>query len=125
MKIKYWGTEEPYFLFESDGDDYYEPIKTSNAVNSIYIEYESNSDKNKSLSIKEYLNKIRPYLTDMIKTQGERKIELTVAIGFMSSEDSEDSNENSLHIKRWNHWRTFWISFAKVSRTIRRINERK
>ena len=36
----------------------------------------------------------------MIKTQGERKIELTVAIGFMSSEDSEDSNENSLHIKR-------------------------
>ena len=39
-------------VFESDEDDYYEPIKTSNAFNSNYIEYEVNGDKNKSLSIK-------------------------------------------------------------------------
>ena len=61
-------------LFESDEDDYYKPIKTSNAFNSNYIEHKSNGDTNKYLSIKEYLNKIRPYLSDMIndlKTQGE------------------------------------------------------
>ena len=49
-------------LFESDEDDYWEPIKTSNAINSNYIEYESNGDKSKSLLIKEYLNKIKPYI---------------------------------------------------------------
>ena len=31
-----------------------------------YIEHESNGDRNKTLSIKEYLNKIRPYLKDII-----------------------------------------------------------
>ena len=49
-------------LFQSNEDDYCEPIKTSNAINSNYIEYESNGDKSKSLLIKEYLNKIKPYI---------------------------------------------------------------
>ena len=53
-------------LFESDEDDYCKPIRTGNAFISNYIEYESNSDKDKSLSVKEYLNKNRPYLSDMI-----------------------------------------------------------
>ena len=39
-------------VFDSDEDDYYESIKTNNAFNSNYIEYEVNGDKNKSLSIK-------------------------------------------------------------------------
>ena len=50
-----------------------------------YIEYESSIDKNKSLSIKGHLNKIRSCLSDMIndlKTQGEGKIEITMAIDF-------------------------------------------
>ena len=59
-------------------DEYYfQPIKTNDAFNSNYIEYESKGDKNKTLSIKEYLNMIRPYLRDIIndhKTQGEWKI---------------------------------------------------
>ena len=53
-----------------------------------YNEYESADDKNKALSIDEYLNNnIRPYLTNMIsdlKTRGERKIELSIAINFWS-----------------------------------------
>ena len=39
------------------------------------------------LSVKEYLNEIRQYLKDMIKdhkTQGEWKIQSTIAISFMS-----------------------------------------
>ena len=31
-----------------------------------YIEYESEGNKNKTLSFEEYLNKIRPYLCNMI-----------------------------------------------------------
>ena len=63
------------------------------------------------MSIKEYLDKIRPYLSDRIndlKAQGEWKIELTLTIAFMSSKDSndykddKDSNETNLHIKRNN-----------------------
>ena len=41
-----------------------------------YIEYKSKGDKDKTLSIKEYLYMIRPYLSDIIidnKTQGEWK----------------------------------------------------
>ena len=30
------------------------------------IEYESNDDKNKTLSVEEYLNKTKPYLKDII-----------------------------------------------------------
>ena len=65
----------------TDEDDYYKPIRTGNACSSNYIEYESNGDKDKSLSVKEYLNKIGPFLSDAItdfKTQGEWKFELTL-----------------------------------------------
>ena len=54
------------FLFESDEDDYYEPIRIGNAFSSNYIEYESKGDENRTLSIEEYLNKVRPYLSNII-----------------------------------------------------------
>ena len=41
-----------------------------------YIEYESKGDKEKILSVKEYLYMIRPYLSDMLndhKSEGEWK----------------------------------------------------
>ena len=72
-------------LFESDREDCYERIRIGNAFISNYIEYESNGDKDKTLSIEEYLDKIRPYLSNIIndhKTQGEWKIQLTIAINF-------------------------------------------
>ena len=48
-------------LFDlSIDEDYYKPIKTNDAFNGNYIEYESKGDKDKTLSIKEYLNMIRP-----------------------------------------------------------------
>ena len=52
-------------------------MKTNDAYNSNYIEYESKGDENKTLSIKEYLNMIRPYLRDIInddETQGEWEV---------------------------------------------------
>ena len=50
--------------FEEE-DNYYKPIKVGNFWKNYYIEYESNSDKNKSLSVKEYLIKIKLYLEDI------------------------------------------------------------
>ena len=47
-------------------EDYYKPLKTNNAFNSNYIEYESKGDKNKTLSIKEHLNMVRLYVRDII-----------------------------------------------------------
>ena len=38
-------------LFEEE-DDYYKPIKVGNFWNNSYIEYKSNCDKNKKLSVK-------------------------------------------------------------------------
>ena len=52
-------------LFKEE-DDYCKPIKEGNFWNNNYIEYESNSDKNKNLPVKEYLNEIKPYLKDVI-----------------------------------------------------------
>ena len=61
-------------LYESNKEECYKPIRIGNAFSKIYIEYESNGDKDKILSIKEYLDMIRQFLNDIIrndKTQGE------------------------------------------------------
>ena len=53
-------------------EDYYKPIIAKGAFNNNYIQYESKRDKGKNLSIKKYLNMIKPYLSDIIhdhKTQ--------------------------------------------------------
>ena len=47
------------------------------AFSSNYVEYKINGDRSKILSIKDYLDETRPYLSDIIndhKTQGERKV---------------------------------------------------
>ena len=51
--------------------------KPSSAFNSNYIEYESKENNDKILSIKEYLDMIKPHLSNIIsnhKTQAEWKI---------------------------------------------------
>ena len=108
--VEYKGRDVKNLFNLSINEDYYEPIKINDAFNRNYIEYESKGDKNKTLSIKEYLNMIRPYLRDIIndhntqgewkvhsgnevinyKTQGEWKIQLTMIINFTSSTDSDE-----------------------------------
>ena len=49
----------------------------NSAFSNNYIEYESKGDKDKTLPIKVFLNKIKLYLRDIIndhKTQGEWKV---------------------------------------------------
>ena len=51
-------------LFEPEEKYYYKPIRVSNFWNNNYIEYKSCGDRNKNQSVKEYLDKIKPYLRD-------------------------------------------------------------
>ena len=43
---------------ENEEENYYKPVRVSNFWSNSYIEYESNGDRNKTLSVEEYLNKI-------------------------------------------------------------------
>ena len=80
-------------------------MKTKSAFNGNYIEYESKGDKDKNLLPKEYLDMIRPYLSDMIndhKSRREWEIQLTIQINFISSKDSEETrtmHTNSCNIE--------------------------
>ena len=82
----------------SIGEDYYKPIITKGAFNNNYTQYESKGDKGKKIStVNEYLDMIRPYLIVIIndnKTQSEWKIQLTIAINFISS--NLDSGETRI-----------------------------
>ena len=53
-------------LFEQD-EDYYKSLRISNFYSNNDIEYENNGDRNKTLSIKKYLDEIKLYLKDIIK----------------------------------------------------------
>ena len=56
------------FTFYPEKDPY-ESKKTVSAFNNNYIQYESIGDKDKNLSIKEYIDIIRPYLSDIINNR--------------------------------------------------------
>ena len=58
-----------------------------------YIEYESNGDRNKIISIKEYLHEIKSYLIDNInnlKKSDKWKIQSTIVINFIFSKDIDE-----------------------------------
>ena len=62
-------------------EDYYKPITTNCAFNNNYIQYESKGNKDKTLKPSEYLDMVRPYLSDykMIikrKVHGEFVLEI-------------------------------------------------
>ena len=82
-------------LFEHEKEEkkYYKPVRVSNFCSNNYIEYKSNGDKNKTLSVEEYLNKISLYLKDIIsnfKKLDKWKIQLTISNNFISSLDNEE-----------------------------------
>ena len=84
-------------LFENEEEENYcKPVRLSNFWSNNYIEDESNGDRNKALSVEEYLNKIRPYLKDIInnlKKSDTWKIQLTIANNFISSIDNDEERE--------------------------------
>ena len=91
---------ENLFEYEKDEVNYYKPVRVSNFWNNNYIEYESNGDRNKALSVEELPNKIRLFLQDVInnlKKSDTWKIQLTIANNFISSTDNDE--ERVMHSK--------------------------
>ena len=69
-------------IFEHEEENYHKPVRASNFCSNNYIEYESNGDRNKILSVEKYLNMIRPHLKDIIhnlKKYGTSKTQLEIA----------------------------------------------
>ena len=66
--LDYYGIKDIENLFGNvdDDDDYYKPILIKSSFNDNYKYYESRGDKDKKLSVKQYLYKIIPYLSDII-----------------------------------------------------------
>ena len=79
-------------IFDQEEEVYYKPVRVGNFWFTNYIEYESNDDRNKTFSGKEYPDEVKPYLKDIInnlKASDRCKIELTIAINFVSSKDMD------------------------------------
>ena len=88
---------EHLFKEINDDDDDYKPILANSSFNESYKEYESRGDKDKTLSIEQYLNKIIPYLKELINNDkainngsNEWKIQLNIYIKFVSLIDTKD-----------------------------------
>ena len=82
-------------LFEHQEEDYYKPVRVGDFWSNNYIEYESKGDRNKTLSVEECLNKIRPYLKDIInnlKKSSTWKIQVKIATDFISSKDNDEKH---------------------------------
>ena len=88
-------------LFEHE-EDYYKPVRVGIFQNDNYVEYESNSDRNKTLSVEEYLKKLNHayhfiYIINDLKECDTGKVQLTVAVNLMSSKDND--KERIMHSK--------------------------
>ena len=78
---------------------YYKLVRARNFWSDNYVEYKSKDDR-KTLSVKRYLNKIRPYLKDInnLKISDTCKIQLTLTINFISSKDG-NNEDHVMHRK--------------------------
>ena len=89
------------YLFNEE--DYYKPTEVKNAFDGNYVLYESRGDKDGKLALYEYFDKIKPHLKDMIddyKSKGERKIQITMKIIFISFIDKNETQV--MHGKSYN-----------------------
>ena len=154
--IDYRGIRNVRDLFDlSIDEDYYKPIIVKGAFDGSHIQYESKGDKGKNLSIKEYLNIIKPYLRDIIndhkthglvryhsgnkawleETSSKWEIQVTMTINFISSKDSDETRTmhtkgNNVEIMIGSETNEiiedfFKSFFAKILSRVKRINERK
>ena len=96
--LDYFGIRELENLFTNDDDNddnYYKPVLVKSSFKNNYKYYESRGDKDKKLSVKQYLYKIMPYLSDLINDHkairnesNEWKIQLNMSVNFISSNDT-------------------------------------
>ena len=95
--LYYHGIRDTENLFDNidNNEDYYKPILIKSSFNESYKYYESRGDKDKKLSIEQYLDMIKPYLSDLInenkaiKTNSNKwEIRIDMHINCVSSNDT-------------------------------------
>ena len=93
--LDYFGIRELENLFTNDdynSDNYYKPVLISSSFGNNYEKYEFRGDKDKKLSVKQYLYVVMSGLADLInkKKNGrvECKIKLNMHINFISINDT-------------------------------------
>ena len=104
-------------------ENYFKPIRANNSWSNNHIEYESKGNRDKTRSAEECLNKIRPYLKDIIKKLKKTdtwKIQLAIANSFICCINKDEecamhskSDNIEIMIKRTFRF-TFWIDI-KIS----------
>ena len=95
--LDYYGIRDIENLFdEASEEDYYKPIFVKSSHKGNYKYYESNGDKEKILSVKQYLNKITPYLYDLINdhriARRVWKIQISMRVNFISSNNNGETH---------------------------------
>ena len=74
-------TRDNRTLFKSKRENYYKLVRVGNGKS--YIGNESNGDKNKTLSVNKYLDKIKSYLRKInLRKSDLTEIQFTIAINF-------------------------------------------
>ena len=89
-----------YLENEKEDENYYKSVRANHFWSNNDIECKSNGDKNRILSVEEYLDKIRPYLRDIIndlKQSDTWKNQLTIANNCITSKDNDE--EPVMHSK--------------------------
>ena len=97
--LDYHGIRDIENLFDNVNDnDYYKPILVKSSFKENYKYYESRGDKDKKLSIEQYLDMIKPYLSDLINenkaienNSNEWKIQINMHVSFVSSNDNGEN----------------------------------
>ena len=81
-----------------DDHDYYKPILVESSFKKNNKYYESRGDKDKKLSVEQYLDMIKPYLSDLINENktiktgsNEWKIQINMYVNFVSSNDTGET----------------------------------
>ena len=80
---------------DDDDHNYYKPILVKSSFDENYKYYKSRGDKDKKLSIEQYLGMIKPYLSDLMNENkanennfNEWKIKIIMRVNFVSSNDT-------------------------------------
>ena len=83
------------FGANDNNEDYYKPILVKSSFKKNYKYYEGRGDKDKTLSTEQYLEMIKPYLSDLINDHkaietgsNEWKIQINMHINVVSSNDT-------------------------------------
>ena len=92
----YYGIRDRGSLFdEASEEDYYKPILVKKSFKGNYKYYETRGDEEKRLSVKQYLNKIRSHLYDLINdhriTRRVWKIQISMRANFICSKDTGET----------------------------------